>query len=113
MAARSDHLRSFEGIANAELDHPLELRSTAYDHERIAEVPAGQSALEWPIGRHPERSMTRSRVRAERQADNSRVLVNSGFGDRGPRDEQCTDAGTVIDAFATEDTRPDDATRST
>src|SRR5437879_2863827 len=85
MAARSDDFRSFEGIANAELHDPLELRSTAYDHERIAEVPAGQSALEWPVGPHPEGSMTRSRVRAERQADNSRVLVNSGFGDRVPR----------------------------
>src|SRR5207249_7196514 len=112
MAGRSDAFRSFEGIANAELDHPLELRSTAYDHERIAEVPAGQSALEWPIGPHPERSMTRSRVRAERQADNSRVLVNAGFGDRVPRDEHWADARTGIDPFAKEGDKPGLAVRS-
>src|SRR5438034_10232163 len=112
MAARSDDFRSFEGIANAELHDPLELRSTAYDHERIAEVPAGQSALEWPVGPHPEGSMTRSRVRAERQADNSRVLVNSGFGDRVPRDEHWADAGPRIDPFAKEGDKPGLAVRS-
>src|SRR5438105_9640838 len=112
MAGRSDDFRPFEGIGYAELDHPLEFRCTAYDHERVAKVPAGQPALKWPVGPHPEGGMTRSRVRAERQTDDSGVLVNAGLGDRLPRDEHWADARARIDPFAKEGDKPGLAVRS-
>ena len=88
------------------MDEPFELRRTAYDQKRIAEVPAAQPSLERPIGSHPEGSVTWTCARAETETGNSRELVHASFGDRLPRNENRTDACTGIDPLAKESDEP-------
>src|SRR6266550_557341 len=106
MPARSDDPGAGGRIGYAELHEPFELRCTAYDQKRIAEVPAAQPSLERPIGSHPEGSVTRTCVRAETETGNSRELVHASFGDCLPRNEHRTDACTGIDPLAKERDKP-------